>query len=233
MSADGDTTGGPPDLRALFSGTWHSLPAVLTGSVLVCAAAVPVVFASPGPNPVAAVLAAVLVTPAFAAVVALADRLWLGDDVTVRELAAAVPSCWRRGTGAGLVAAVPAALFLVAHEMWTQTAQPWLLVPMSVSGAATVVATLVLVVALPTSVREPATPHARVWISAAYAVARRPVPPIGAVALAGLGVWACVALSASVAVLVPGAVALTTAAAARTTLPCGTDTHLPDPRTRS
>lgn len=223
-----------PDIRLLFVNAWHGLPVLLAGSVLVCVAASLVVLASPGVNPVGVVLTGVVVAPPFAAMVHVIDRLWSGHDVSLRQLLEAVPACWRRGTVAGLVPAIPAALFLVAFEMWDQTAQLWLLTPMSLSGSVGVVAALVAVVALPLSVRRTTVPGRDVWLTSAHAVARHPIPAVAVVASTGLGIWACVTFSASVAVLVPGAVGLTTVAAAQTTATyLGSAASRPDDTTQS
>ncbi|WP_020574561.1 hypothetical protein [Actinopolymorpha alba] len=205
------------DLRHYFRSAWGGLPALLAGSVLSCVATALVMVLSPGINPVSVLLAAVLVGPTFAALADIANQLWDGADVGIHDAVVALRGQWRRGVAAGLVLAVPLALFLVALEMFRQTGSPWALVPMSLSGAVTVVAALTAVVALPRSLGTSASGWP-LWIASAHVVARNPAPALAVHVLAGLGVWACVMLTASIYLVVPGAVALAMVAAARTSM---------------
>jgi hypothetical protein len=196
----------------LLTGLWPNLPVLLVGGFLVCLGLVLTAVMSRGVNPVSVLLTAVIVAPVFAGLVACGNRIVAGDTVDIGELFRSVAGSWWIGLRVAIVPAFALALTLVAFEVLNQTRLA--IVPLAVSGAVTVVTTLGFTVALPLRVDQPRRNGFALWLTSLHAVARCPVPAVAVVAFAITAVWATASSTVSLVLLVPGPLALVTAAAA-------------------
>ncbi|WP_427887619.1 hypothetical protein ACQHIV_32145 [Kribbella sp. GL6] len=191
-------------LPAAFKALWHELPVLATSGILLCAASALVVFLSPGLSPVAALLGAFVVSPVWAGVVATTDAV-------VREDRGGVPALFRNirrhalaGVGVGLVPGVVVAVGLLNWELYSG---PVFLVPLAVSGCASVL--LVLASCYAFSLRVTAELRGkRLWFTALHLVARAPLVPLGVLALAFVALLLGTSVTASLLLLAPGPVAL-------------------------
>lgn len=199
----------PGALRAL----WPNLPVVAACGVLVCAAFLPAVVLGAGLTPAAPLIAALCVGPAWAGVVAVADRVARGEDVELRDLVRSVRRYGLLGARVAVPAAVCATCSLVTLAMWQQTRSMWLAVPLAVGAAAAVLSLLASVPAYPLAVR--AGLRGRdLWVTALESVAAAPFVALGTVAGGGLGLYLLgVSVSASLLLLVPGPLAVVLCAA--------------------
>ncbi|MEO3794342.1 hypothetical protein ABGB14_29355 [Nonomuraea sp. B10E15] len=203
-------------LPRLFRAAWPSLPALLAGSVAVCAGAAATALTGPGLTPISVAAAAVLIGAPLAALVHLAVRMWHGEEPTVRDWLGCLRSAPARGVAVTAVPAGIAALTLVSLEVWAQSRQAWVLVPLALGGALTVVTGLGACVALPLALHRPELRGAPLWAGALHLVARNPVRVLAVPAVAVLAAQAATGLTASLLLLFPAPLALVMVAAAFT-----------------
>jgi len=208
---DADTRG---PVHYLLTGLWPNLPVLLVGGILVCVGLVLTTAVSRGVNPVSALLIAGMVAPVFAGLVACGNRIVAGDTVGIGELFHSVAKLWWVGLRVALVPASALAFSLVALEVLNQTRNGLALVPLAVSGAVAVVATLGATVALPLRVDQPHRTGLTLWLTSLHAVARYPLPAVAVVSFGCTAAWAAASSTVSFVLLVPGPLALVTVAAA-------------------
>lgn len=205
-------------LRRVLRGAWPALPALAVGSVAICAAGALTVLLAPGISPVSTLLAAVLIGPFAAALASVVQRVAEEGSAGVRDWVASVRRFGAFGIGACLFPALLAALFQVALFAWQRTGSTLLLPSVAVSGAAALTALLGLLAVLHLRSRDPGLRGIALWRTALALVLLRPVGFVATGCLAGLGLWACVGITASLLLLVPGPVALLAAAATGTAI---------------
>jgi hypothetical protein len=146
------------------------------------------------------------------------QRIADGGAASVRVWVSSVRRLAGFGVGAGLLPTVIAALFQVALFAWQHTGSALLLPSVAVSGAAVLTALLGLLPVLDLRSRDPNLRGVRLWRTGLALVLLRPLGFVATCCLAGLGLWACVGITASLLVLVPGPVALLGAAATGTAI---------------
>ncbi|PZE73897.1 hypothetical protein [Curtobacterium sp. MCBD17_019] len=204
--------------RTVARRVWDQLPALVVASSVVCAAIVVAVLVAPGVTPTAVVLWALLVAPVFAGLVGVTTDVLNGAEVRVFGFHRYVRHTVRLALASAAVPAVAAVCSLVSLEVLHQTHATITLVPLAVSGAVTVLGSLAGLLALPVAVRVPSLRGPSLALFCLRAVARRPIPVVGVLAVGVLGLWAAVTWSASVVVLVPGPFALVLVLAASATV---------------
>ncbi|MDQ4137535.1 MAG: hypothetical protein M3116_01635, partial [Actinomycetota bacterium] len=191
-------------LRAI----WPNLPVLAVASLLCCLALVPSLLVSPGPTPIGALLAAVLLGPVWMAVISVTDAIVAGEDRSIRDLLAALP----RQAGAGLrTAVVPgtlAASTLLAWGMYSdRPSAAWLVASIAISGAGLLFATLALPFAFSWRLLTGSSGR-RLWLAACVQALARPVLALGTLAFAVLAVVAGTSWAVSLLMLMPGPLAL-------------------------
>jgi hypothetical protein len=202
----------PLALRSL----WHELPLLAVVGVITCTATGAVVLVIPGINPGSVLLAAVLVAPLWCGVMATTDSVVRGGAGGVVVLARNLKRCWLAGLGVGLVPGVVAAVALVNWELYSSSARPLLVVPLAVSGCATVLVLLASVYAF--SLRVTAGLRGKsLWLTSLSLVARAPAVPLGILALGAVALLLGTSVTASLLLLAPGPVALFASAGTWTT----------------
>jgi hypothetical protein len=206
-------------IATTLRGVWPSLPALLAGSAGVCVAAVVPVIVAPGINPVALMLTAVVVVPFVAALVAVVDDISDGTPATIGAWWRELGALWRWSAGLGLLAAVPASLFLAAVEAVSSTGSPLMWPSFAVTGAATVIAVLGLMAALPLGAAHRQLRGWALWMASLYVISRHPVRFVAVATTIVGGVWAATALSASLLLLVPAPAAIVAVTATWTSTP--------------
>lgn len=230
MTARRTATGADIVVATTLRAAWPSLPALLVGSVALCAAATAPVLVSPGLNAIAILLYAALGAPALAALAALGNALAGDEPATVAGWWSALRQHAGFALRHGLLAAIPAELLLAAVHVWTRGHPPWVLPSLALTGAATVLATCGLLAVLTLGTARPGLRGAVLWVTALHVVARRPSRFAAVLCLSGLGVWGALRWSASVLLLVPAPATLVLAAAVWATVaelttdeedPCG------------
>ncbi|TDD28721.1 hypothetical protein E1218_06290 [Kribbella turkmenica] len=190
----------PAALRAL----WHELPLLAAAGVLVCTASGVVVLLMPGLSPGSVLLSALLVGPVWAGLVATTDSVVRDGPGGVLLMLRSVRRCGPAGLE---VAAVPAIIGALALLNWTLYSGPLFLLPMAVSGCATVLAVLAACYAF--SLRVTTGMRGRsLWFTSLALVARAPVVPLGIVALGVVALMLGTSVTASLLLLAPGPVAL-------------------------
>jgi hypothetical protein len=205
-------------LRRVLRGAWSSLPALAVGSAAVGGAAALTMLLAPGISPASTLVAAVMLGPFVAALAAVAERVADGGTASVRDWLSSVRRLAVFGVGACLLPALIAALFQVALFAWQHTGSALLLPSVAVSGAAAMTALLGLFAVLHLGSRDPNLRGNSLWRTGLALVLLRPLGFVATCCLAGLGLWACVGVTASLLVLVPGPVALVAAAATGTAI---------------
>lgn len=202
----------PLALRSL----WHELPLLAVIGVFVCTATSAVVLVVPGINPGSVLLAAVLVAPLWGGVAATTDSVVRGGAGGVAGLLRNLKRCWVAGLGVGLVPGVVTAVALVNWELYSATGSPLLVVPLAVSGCATVLALLASISAF--SLRVTAGLRGKsLWLTSLALVARSPAVPLGVLAVAVVALLLGTSVTASLLLLAPGPVALFASAGTWTT----------------
>ncbi|MGZ0150171.1 hypothetical protein ACXJJ3_24130 [Kribbella sp. WER1] len=191
-------------LPAAFKALWHQLPLLATAGVLTCAAAALVVLFSPGLSPLTVLLAAFVVCPVWASVVATTDAVVREDRGGVPELMRNLRRHALAGVGVGLVPGVVVAVGLLNWQLYSG---PVFLLPLAVSGCAGVL--LLLASCYAFSLRVTAGLRGRrLWFTALHLVARAPLVPLGVLALAFVALLLGTSVTASLLLLAPGPVAL-------------------------
>jgi uncharacterized membrane protein YesL len=115
-----------------------------------------------------------------------------------------------------LVPGVVAAVALVNWELYSATGSPLLVVPLAVSGCATVLALLASISAF--SLRVTAGLRGKsLWLTSLALVARSPAVPLGVLAVAVVALLLGTSVTASLLLLAPGPVALFASAGTWTT----------------
>ena len=207
-------------LPAAFRALWQQLPLLATSGVLICTASALVVFLSPGLSPVTALLAAFVIAPVWAAVIATTDGV-------VREDRGGVPvlmrNLRRHALGGLWVGVVPGGVIAVGLANWQlYRGGLVLLLPLAVSGCASVL--LLLASCYAFSLRVTAGLRGKhLWFTALHLVARAPLVPLGVLALVFVALVLGTSVSASLLLLAPGPVALF--ASAGTAISYGTEKH--------
>ncbi|TWD80289.1 hypothetical protein FB561_1362 [Kribbella amoyensis] len=190
----------PAALRAL----WHELPLLAVSGVLVCTAFAAVVAVLPGMGPFAILLSVLLVSPVWAGLVASTDSVVLRDAGGVALLFRNIRRYWRHGLAVGIVPGVLAAVALVN---WSLAGSTVMLVPLGISGCASVLAVLASFSAF--SLRVTAGLRGKeLWLTALTLVARSPWIPLGVVSVVVVAMLLGVSVAASLLLLAPGPVAL-------------------------
>jgi hypothetical protein len=205
-------------IRGALRGVWPSLPALLVASAAICAAAAVPVVVAPGVNPIAVVVAALVCGPLLPALAAVADEMTTDGHGTIRTWWCTLRSQWRFGLTMSLVAAIPAALLLVAVEVWRVTGSAAVAPSFVASGIVTLVAVLGLTAAIPLGTARTDLRGTRLWRVAVSIVAVRPTRFVAVASAAGFGIWAATHTSASVLLLVPAPTAIVAATATWTTV---------------
>jgi hypothetical protein len=204
-------------LTRTLTGAWPNLPALTVGTAAVCAATAVVVALAPGANPVAALLAAVLVGPFAAALADTVNRIAHDGEATVRQWAGAVRRVGGFGVRSALAPAAPAAVFLVCLQIRWQTGTPWVLPSLVTACALAAVALLGLPTVLALGAARPRLRGRALWVTALHLTARAPIRFLAAPVLGGLGVWASASWTASLLPFAVGPAALVAGAAVWTT----------------
>ncbi|WP_179426500.1 hypothetical protein [Spelaeicoccus albus] len=200
-------------MRRAVRGVWPHLPVLLIGSIAVCAGAAIATLIAPGLTPVSVLVIALLVIPPFAALIAVANGIVVRGDATVRQWGGSlIRSGWRAVTVA-VPPVVALALLLTAVEVWRISGQSWVLVPLGVAATVSAIGVLGLTAALPLALERPGLRGTALWLSALFLVAKRPLSFIAVACLAGMGIWAATAWTASLLLLLPAPVALVASAA--------------------
>jgi hypothetical protein len=204
-------------IATTLRGAWPSLPALFVASAGLCVAATVPVLIAPGLNPFALLLAAVLAGPFLAALLAVANTIAFGDPATITGWLQALRTHAPFAIRQSLIAALPAGLFLAALTVWIRDHPLWTLPSLALTGAATVLAVLGLLAALPLGLARSQLRGLRLWITALHLVARRPTRFLAALTLPALGLWAATSWTASLLLLIPAPTAIITVAALWTT----------------
>lgn len=191
-------------LPTAFKALWHELPLLATAGVLVCTASAAVLLLTPGITPFSVLLAAVLVGPVWAAVVATTDSVVRYDRGGVLLLLRHL----KHHAAAGLaVALVPGVVTAAALLNWHLYSSPLLALPLAVSGCASVL--LLLASCYAFSLRVTAGLRGKtLWLAALQLVARAPMVPLGVLALVFVALLLGTSVTASLLLLAPGPVAL-------------------------
>jgi hypothetical protein len=221
-----DAPGRHPDpLRRAAAVFWPNLPVLLAGSGL---AVLPLGLArvlAPMLGTVGTTLLGAAFLLAVAPLLQTAMMLVAGEHRGLGDLL--------RGLGRDLRAALPmvappaaaALLTAVAVEAWTVHGQEWMVGSVAAGGAVTVIATTIMIVALPYRLhagRLPGNCPAReAWLIGLYAATRRPVPVLGTLCAVGLFGSVLPSVSLALGFLGLGPLALLWAAAATATLDHG------------
>lgn len=204
---------------------WPNLPVLLAGSAL---AVLPLGLARVL-EPVLGTVGMTLLGAAFLLTVApllqTAMALLAGDHRGLGGLL--------RGLGQDLRVALPvvapptaaAALTAVAVQTWAVYGQPWAVGSVAACAAVTVIATAIMIVALPYRLRAGRLPGGcparEAWLVGVYAATRRPVPVLGTLCAVGLFGSVLPSVSLALGFLGFGPLALLWAAAATATLDHG------------
>jgi hypothetical protein len=205
------------ELRTLFKGAWSSLPALLVGSVVFCVAGSVAVFAAPGVNAVSIALCGLLVAPAFAGLVGAVDIISADDEPGLRDWWRLMRTAGPLGLKHALVPTACAELFLAALLVWDDGKRPLALPSLALTGAATILTVALWMAVVTVSGRCREVRGRQLWLLAIRLFGSRPVRFAAVYCLGALGVWAAVAWSASLLLVVPAPVALVLVAAVRTT----------------
>jgi hypothetical protein len=205
-------------IRGALRGVWPSLPALLVASAAICAAAVAPVVVAPGLNPVAVVVTAVVCGPLLPALAAVANEMITEGQGTIRTWWCSLSGLWRFGLGSALVPAVPAALLLVAVEVWRATGSALVVPSFVLSGIVTLVACLGMTAAVPLGASRTDLRGVALWRTAVAIVAVQPLRFVAVASAAGFGLWAATRVSASVLLLVPAPTAIVAVTATWTTV---------------
>lgn len=200
-------------LDRTMRGLWAGLPALLTGSVVLCLAAGLALLLGGGLTPWSLLLLALLAGAPMMALAEVCHDIVIEDDTTIRRWHGALRQSVRIGTGLLLVPTVFAALLMVAIEVHHQTGSSLWLAPMAVSASATLGSTFALLGAVPAAVARPELRGWALWATAAHIVGRWPVRFLAALSVLGLGLWAGLTVTGTLLPLVPGPVLLLATAA--------------------
>lgn len=206
-------TSEPLVMRRAMRGVWPHLPVLLIGSITVCAGAAIATLIAPGLTPVSVFVIGLLVMPPFAALIVVANGIIVSGDATFREWGSGLASSWRRVVTVVGPPVVALALLLTAVHVWQVSGESWVLLPLGVAATVSAIGVLGLTAALPLALERPGLRGTALWLSALFLVARRPLSFIAVACLAGMGVWAATAWSASLLLFVPAPVALVASAA--------------------
>lgn len=191
-------------LPAAFRALWYELPLLATAGILTCTAGALVVVLSPGLSPASVLLAAFVIAPVWAAVVATTDAVVREDRGGVPELLRNLRKHALAGLGVGVVPAVVVALALLNWQLYSG---PLFAVPLAVSGCASVL--LLLASCYAFSLRVTGGLRGKhLWLTALHLVARAPLVPLGVLALAFVALLLGTSVTASLLLLAPGPVAL-------------------------
>lgn len=206
-------------LPAAFKALWHELPLLATAGALSCAASALVVLLSPGLSPVSVLLAAFVVSPIWAAIVATTDAVVLEDRGGVPVLLRNLRKFAGAGLEVGLVPAVVVALLLLNWQLYSG---PLFALPLAASGCASVL--LLLASCYAFSLRVTGGLRGKqLWLTALQLVARAPLVPLGVLALAFVALLLGTSVTASLLLLAPGPLALFASAGTATSY--GTEKH--------
>lgn len=205
-------------LKRLFRGTWDELPRLLAGTVLFCLGFYLAAGAVPGITPISLPALAIGVAPGAA--VLLRAYLRIGADAgpaapgsrTVRGVRAAV-----RVAAVLLVPTVAGSLYLVARFVAVDRGVWWLVPSMVICAAATVVALVLAVAALPSAAQDSWPGTGAALRSAVETVVRRPVPVIASLVLPAAAILVVSEVAATLLLFFPAPAALVVVAARLTT----------------
>ncbi|QDP95259.1 hypothetical protein FOE78_04445 [Microlunatus elymi] len=204
-------------LRRAIRGLWTQLPTLsVAGAVVTGAAVVSIVISQL--SIIGLVLVPLLVGPSAAAVCAVADDVLARDDTSLRSWWAALGRFAGFGTRTLIIAAAPATLLVLALLALQQSGSSIAYLPVIVSAIVTVVVGATMIAVLPLGVSRPGLRGRLLWLTAAHLVARWPVRFLAPICLLGLGIWACVAFTGTLLILVPAPVALLATAACWTSV---------------
>ncbi|WP_130388094.1 hypothetical protein [Kribbella sp. VKM Ac-2569] len=206
-------------LPVAFGALWGELPLLASAGILVCTAGALVVLLSPGLSPLSVLLAALLISPVWGAVIATTDAVVLRDRGGVAVLLKNLRKHAFAGLGVGVVPGVVAALGLFNWQLYSG---PVFAVPLAVSGCASVL--LLLASCFAFSLRVTSGLRGKtLWFIALHLVARAPLVPLGVLALVFVALFLGTSVAASLLLLAPGPVALFASAGTWTSY--GTEKH--------
>jgi hypothetical protein len=192
---------------------WPSLPMLLVSSSIVCVLGAVALVLAPGITPISLPVWALLVAPAFGALLEQVSAMLDGEDPAAFSFMPALRRSWRLSLGLALPPAFAGSCYLVAYELWLQTGSGMLLAPLAVSGVCAVLLGIAGAIALPLGLGRGDLRGRSLLVTALHLCARHPVAPLGALAL-GIGfVWSATQFSASLLLLLPGPLAVVLVAA--------------------
>lgn len=181
-----------------------------------CLAAAAAVFVSPGVTPIGLLVTGLFVLPC------IASMMWflrdsLGDaSPGFRSYLRSLAGCMRRTIPVTAVPTVLALLSLAALEVWERTEELVWLIPLGIGTTSTVLAGLGMIIAVPVRLAGFQLDWRNLWLLSLGVVAQSPAAVVAVVAVAVLGLWAALNISAGLLLVVPPLLAITWAAAALT-----------------
>jgi hypothetical protein len=192
---------------------WPSLPMLLVSSAIVCVLGAVAMVLAPGITPISLPVWAVLVAPAFGALLEQVSRMLDGVEPPVFSFLSALRRSWRLSLALALPAALAGSCYLVAYELWVQTGSWMLLAPLAVSGVCAVLLGIAGAIALPLGLGRSDLRGRALLVTALHVCAGHPIAPLGVLALGVVGVWAATQFTASLLLLLPGPLAVVLVAA--------------------
>jgi uncharacterized membrane protein YesL len=218
MTGQGATAEAGEDnyVRLVLRQAWSGLPVLLAGSIISCLLGSVGALLSPGLTPIALLVFGLLVIPVVAGMMWFVRESIGPDAYGLARYLRTLPRYVARSVPVTVVPTATACIGLVALQVWERTGQVVWLVPLGLAVTTTVLAILGAVVAVPTKLAHPELEWRQLWFLSLAVVAASPVPVIAVVAVAVIGGWAAITISAGLLLLAPGLVALTWAAGALT-----------------
>lgn len=208
-----------PEKETRFSGAgrllWDALPAFLMTGSVACVSVGVVLWLAPGITPVSALLYAVLLGPVYGALVSQAHEALAGRTPAAFSIGHHLARTWRLSLGLFGATALGTALTLVSLLVWARTGSMLVAAPAAVGASVSVLLGVAATIGVPLGMSVPRLRGVRLVVAALALTARRPVPAIGIVAVAVLGVWAATQFSGTLLFLLPAPLAVVSVLAVR------------------
>lgn len=205
--------------ETLFTGAgrrlWDALPAFLVTGTAACVAVGLVLWLAPGITPISALLYAALLGPVYGALVAQARDALDGEVPGAFSIGRHLVRNSHLSVGLFAAAAVAVALTLVSVLVWSRTGSVLLAAPTAVGATVSALLLVAVAVGLPLGMSTPRLRGVPLVVTALVLTARRPVPVIGIVAIAVLGIWAATQFSGTLLFLLPAPIAIVSVLAVR------------------
>lgn len=215
----------------IFRQAWSGLPVLLLGSIICCLMGAAGAFFSPGLTPINVLVVGLLLLPC------IASMMWflrdaLGDDPPgLTRYFGALLGCMSRAMAVTAVPTALALLSLAALEVWERTEDLIWLVPLGIGTASMVLTGLGMFIAVPVRLLWPQIAWRDLWLLSLGVVAQSPAAVVAVVAVAVLGLWVALNISAGLLLVIPPLIAVTWAAGALTAAaqasiglePCGAE----------